>query len=281
MTEYVCPILDLPTSVDTTTFGRDSWTVVRCRKTGFVFLANPPDYKKLETEFAWERISVMERNRRDAEEPVVSHISALARSAATFMFPSRNKVVSLALQLLRRNKSSETLSVLDIGCGPGKFLEEVYKRCERIGRRTELVGIEVSPQIANLCRERLGPLGGRVICANAMDGTARLNPQSIHLSIMASFLEHDYQPLRLLKQLRDSLVPGGMIVLKVPNYACWNRIARGRRWCGFRFPDHVNYFTPDTLRRLATEAGFTVYRQTWLDKFPLNDNMYAVLKKAA
>jgi SAM-dependent methyltransferase len=279
--EYVCPILGQPTAVDRTAFGRDSWTVVRCRKTGFVFLANPPDYAKLATDFAWEKISVMERNRRDSEEPVVSRISALARNAATFVFPSRNKVVSLAFEILRQGKPSEALCVLDIGCGPGRFLEEIHRRCGRIERKAKLVGIEVSPQIAGLCRERLAPLGGSVICANAIDGTAQLKPESIHLAIMASFLEHDHQPLRLLKQLHVSLVSEGVIVLKVPNYACWNRIARGRKWCGFRFPDHVNYFTPETLRRLAVEAGFTVSRQTWLDKFPLNDNMYAVIKKVA
>jgi len=96
---------------------------------------------------------------------------------------------------------------------------------------------------------------------------------------MSSFLEHECRPLSLLKQLHPILKSKGVIILKVPNFACWNRIIRGRKWCGFRYPDHVNYFTPRTLRRLAQEAGFTVSRQNYLDKFPLSDNMYAVLTK--
>ena len=29
-----------------------------------------------------------------------------------------------------------------------------------------------------------------------------------------------------------------------------------KRWCGFRYPDHLNYFTPKTLAAMAGEAGF-------------------------
>jgi hypothetical protein len=32
--------------------------VVRCRETGFVFLANPPDYSQFESNFAWEKTSI-------------------------------------------------------------------------------------------------------------------------------------------------------------------------------------------------------------------------------
>ena len=119
----------------------------------------------------------------------------------------------------------------------------------------------------------------KVISANAIDGSSELNPDSIHVVVMSSFLEHECRPLSLLKRLYPILTAKGVIIVKVPNFACWNRIIRGRRWCGFRYPDHVNYFTPRTLRRLAQEAGFTVSRQSYLDKFPFSDNMYAILTK--
>jgi len=121
----------------------------------------------------------------------------------------------------------------------------------------------------------------KVISANAIDGSSELNPDSIHVVVMSSFLEHECRPLSLLKQLHPILKSKGVIILKVPNFACWNRIIRGEKWCGFRYPDHVNYFTPRTLRRLAQEAGYTVSRQNFLDKFPLSDNMYAILTKHA
>ena len=70
-----------------------------------------------------------------------------------------------------------------------------------------------------------------------------------------------------------------MIVIKVPNYASINRSVRGPKWAGFRWPDHVNYFTPSTLRKMADKAGFGIRRMGLADRFPLSDSMYAVLSK--
>ncbi len=71
-----------------------------------------------------------------------------------------------------------------------------------------------------------------------------------------------------------------MAIVKVPNYGCLNRMVMGRRWCGFRYPDHLNYFTPGTLRAAAEASGF----RAWFGltfRLPTSDNMYAVLSKAS
>jgi hypothetical protein len=70
------------------------------------------------------------------------------------------------------------------------------------------------------------------------------------------------------------------VLVKVPNYASWNRRLRGRRWCGSRWPDHVNYFTPATLAAAALAAGLEVERMTLLDRLPVSDSLYAVLRRA-
>jgi len=101
----------------------------------------------------------------------------------------------------------------------------------------------------------------------------------VDLVIMSSFLEHEAQPLALLQTLAPVLSAEALIVLKVPNFGCINRSLRGGRWCGFRYPDHVNYFTPATLKRLAEEAGFVVARQQFIECLPTSDTMYAVLRK--
>lgn len=46
---------------------------------------------------------------------------------------------------------------------------------------------------------------------------------------------------------------------------------------GFRFPDHVNYFTSRSLRSLAESVGYAYSRTNWLSAF--DDNIIAVLKK--
>jgi hypothetical protein len=65
--------------------------------------------------------------------------------------------------------------------------------------------------------------------------------------------------------------------VKVPNFASMNRVVMGRHWCGFRHPDHLNYFTPKTLRLLAEATGFDV-ELPFLDALPTDDNMVAILR---
>lgn len=122
--------------------------------------------------------------------------------------------------------------------------------------------------------------GGHVVQASAIDGLEQYGSETIDYAILQSFLEHESQPLALLQRLKKALRPAGAIVVKVPNFACWNRHLRGKRWCGFRFPDHVNYFTPRTLILLAESAGLKVVGQSLKERFPLSDNMYAVLQHA-
>jgi 2-polyprenyl-3-methyl-5-hydroxy-6-metoxy-1,4-benzoquinol methylase len=277
----ICPILNRPTEVDETGFYHDSWSLVRCQETGLVFLADPPDYSQLESEFAWEETSTAERKRRNLEEPIISRLSSFTKKARSIAFPRRNKIASMIITVAKGGNQSEPLHLLDIGCGWGNLMVEICNRVAKTGRKVVPYGIEVSEHLASLSADRVSELGGKVISANAIDGTTEINPDSIHVVVMSSFLEHECRPLSLLKRLHPILTSKGAIILKVPNFACWNRIIRGRRWCGFRFPDHVNYFTPRTLWRLAQEAGFTVSRQNYLDKFPLSDNMYAILTKCA
>ncbi|MGH8120198.1 MAG: methyltransferase domain-containing protein, partial [Gammaproteobacteria bacterium] len=95
-----------------------------------------------------------------------------------------------------------------------------------------------------------------------------------------SYLEHESNPAEVLKELHRTLQAGGVALVKVPNYSTLNRLVMGKNWCGFRFPDHLNYFTPETLRAMANNTGYKIYYGLTY-KLPTNDNMYAVLTKHA
>jgi SAM-dependent methyltransferase len=211
-------------------------------------------------------------------EPWVAKWSALTRFVRRAVLPNRNRLFAMARAVLPRGTS---LTLLDVGCGTGSLLADIARRYARLGIAVVPLGIEISRHLAAVSGAAYAALGGKVVFAGAVDGMSEFPPESLDGIFLSSFLEHEAQPLRLLRETRRALKTAGAIVLKVPNYACWNRLLRGRRWCGYRFPDHVNYFTPRTLAILATEAGFVVARQNFLDRLPLSDSMYAVLRKKA
>ena len=273
-----CPILEKTVAVEPTNYSRGPWQVVRCCETGLVFLANPPDYEQLETEFAWEKTHAAEHQRRVREEPLLASVSSFYKWLKVKLRPHRCKVFELTRCALQNAPMKQQLAVVDIGCGWGNLMESLHQRFAALGQQIAPCGIEVSKELAELAGERLQRLGGRVIQANAVDGAGQLTPGSIDIAIMRSFLEHERRPLTLLKMLRPALAAGGSVIIKVPNFNSLNRRLRGRRWCGFRYPDHVQYFTPRTLKLLAEQAGYTIARQSLWDKPPLSDNMYAILQ---
>jgi hypothetical protein len=52
----------------------------------------------------------------------------------------------------------------------------------------------------------------------------------------------------------------------------------GKRWCGFRYPDHLNYFTARSLREMGEKCGFSV-SYGLKGRIPTNDNLHAVFRK--
>ena len=247
-------------------YSQAPWELKTCAACRFVYLENPPGYTELEENFAWEKTSAAEEARRDAERPLAKRFSRAFRHFRQRVL-KRDKLSTLLFQQLPRGK------VLDIGCGGGGVLARLPTD------RYQPHGIEISRALAAAANALAQARGGRVVQANAIAGLAQFAPDSLDVALLSGFLEHETQPALLLRELRRVLRPGAPVIVKVPNYGCLNRLVRGAKWCGFRHPDHVNYFTPRSLARLADDCGFRVARCTLGDRWPLSDNLWAVLQK--
>lgn len=277
----VCPLVGRPTETEPTPFERDGYRLVRCTETGFVFLENPPEYEELRDDFPWEQTIQAESQRRRRREPLLSRVSDAAKVLKRWIAPRRNRMYTLAARVAQALGGAKPIRLLDIGCGCGGLAVDCCQRFAATGRDVTPIGLELSPHLAEAAGSRFSDWSGHVIAAPAVSGLDQVEDGSVDVAMMASFLEHDQRPLELLRALRPKLAVGGGAIVKVPNFASLNRRVRGERWCGFRYPDHVNYFTPETLERLAKEAGYSVDRPSRADRPVLGDNMYAVLRAAA
>ena len=268
------PILGRDTSVVPTPFERDGWRLVQCRETGFVFLPNPPAYEALSEDHAWESTYEEERARRARQDLIFSALGRITFRLRLRLLPRRNPFAALTARRLTRRRAQGVATVVDIGCADAKFTLRVADDVARRGHAASFIGIAVSKALATQAGR-----GGRAIEASAVGGVRQLPAHSVAAVLMSSFLEHEARPLELLEAVRGVLEPDGVVILKVPNYASWNRLLRGARWCGFRYPDHVNYFTPKSLAMLANRAGLAC-EQGLAMRLPTSDNMYALLRRA-
>ncbi|MGI9103935.1 MAG: class I SAM-dependent methyltransferase [Terriglobales bacterium] len=223
-------------------------------------MENPPAYEHLESDFAWEKTWAEEDARRRAGRPVLYHTSRALQAIPKRLF-KRDKLMTWVHHYFAPGP------VLDVGCAGGHTLLKLPPQYVPFG-------IEVSKELARVAGERFAARGGEVIQGDALSAMPKFQPGFFTGIIMTSYLEHEVDPHSALVAAARLMRPGSRLIIKVPNYESWNRSVRGARWCGFRYPDHVNYFTPALLRGLVEAAGLRVARFGFSDRLPTSDNMW-------
>jgi SAM-dependent methyltransferase len=133
---------------------------------------------------------------------------------------------------------------LEVGCATGQFLEAAT----RAGMQAE--GLDVSPGAVARARER--GLAARL--ARVED----FAPAAPYDTIAAfDVIEHLLDPRAFLDRLRGWLVPGGTLVLTLPDVgSLYPRLLMRRHWFYYLPSDHLYYFNPRTITRLLGEHGF-------------------------
>jgi SAM-dependent methyltransferase len=240
------------------------WILKQCAACLMVYLENPPVSAMLEDDLAWEKTFETESTVRQARNPLLYRLGRMPKAAAQAIF-KRDKLLSLVKRYIAPGP------ILDVGCAGGHTLAALpaeYIPC----------GVEISRELARVAGERFGPRGGFVKQGDAPAAMRQLSQNYFTGVLMTSYLEHETKAHAVLEAARGVMKDSAKLIIKVPNYASWNRSLRGRQWCGFRFPDHVNYFTPQTLTRLLVDAGFAVHRFGLVDRLPTSDTMWLIAK---
>lgn len=247
---------------------RGDWRLKACTGCGFVYLENAPAYAEMtDGEFEWSKSLATETERRRNEEPLLHKMHVPLKRRWNRLF-RRDKLLALARQFISPGP------VLDVGCGSGK-------RLLGLPPQYTLFGIEVSRTLAAQASHHFAGRGGAAYVGPALRWLDELEACRFTGVIMRAYLEHEIAPRAALNGAHRVLKEGGHLIVKVPNYASLNRRVRGARWCGFRFPDHVNYFTPRSIATMLRETGFSIVQFHWRDRFPTSDNMWLVARRNA
>ncbi|PIW32052.1 MAG: hypothetical protein COW29_00110 [Rhodobacterales bacterium CG15_BIG_FIL_POST_REV_8_21_14_020_59_13] len=244
--------------------GRTPWTIGECGACGFAYLTAAASYADLSDFYSWDKAIVLEAKRRKTAQPAVQWLDQKTRWRL-HLFP-RPETRTFLQALLPGGK------VVDIGCGSGKqglALPDLYTP----------FGVEISRSLAEEADAAFAVRGGSCRHAPSSEGLGQFDAYMFDGAMLNSYLEHETEPLAVLRALRRVLKPEGVAVVKVPNFASWNAALMKQNWCGIRLPDHVNYFTPSLLAAMSEAAGFTVDFPR-LTNLPTNDNFWAFLRPA-
>lgn len=147
--------------------------------------------------------------------------------------------------LMKRYHLSEK-SVADVGCGYGNNL--VY-----FGPGS--YGIEILEKQASFARGIGLPAYTRDFLKDDMSDL----PQ-VDAAVCYAVIEHVESPHIAFRRICGLLKPGGIALIYVPTLPLIPLLSKlpkvGKHFTGYLHADHINAFTPATLRFMATRAGF-------------------------
>jgi 2-polyprenyl-3-methyl-5-hydroxy-6-metoxy-1,4-benzoquinol methylase len=137
-------------------------------------------------------------------------------------------------------------SLLDIGCGTGAFLHTMKSAGWQVrglepdagarAKAAELYGLSVAP----------------------VDQLFSLPSGSFDVITMWHVLEHVHELKAYIDQCKKLLVPGGTLVIAVPNYTSADASHYGPYWAAYDVPRHLYHFSPKSMQHLLTQGGFTL-----------------------
>ena len=135
--------------------------------------------------------------------------------------------------------------LLDMGCNEGRGLS-LYA-----DNGFQVEGLELNEAAAALARRR----GFRVHTAPL----AQFRPQEPYdVVVLANVLEHAWDPVEMLAEVRRLLRPQGEVWISCPNAASlWHRVF-GRAWVNWHVPFHLWHFSPATLQGVLELAGYEI-----------------------
>jgi SAM-dependent methyltransferase/predicted RNA-binding Zn-ribbon protein involved in translation (DUF1610 family) len=151
---------------------------------------------------------------------------------------------SRTVEFIRKFRDSGRL--LEIGCAYGFLLDEAK-------RHFDVTGIELAEEAADHCRR-----SGLRVFAGAADERLLQGLGVFDVVIMLDVIEHLPVPHETIALLARHLKPGGIIVVTTGDFGALPARLAGARWRLMTPPQHLWFFSQESMRRMAASAGLKV-----------------------
>jgi 2-polyprenyl-3-methyl-5-hydroxy-6-metoxy-1,4-benzoquinol methylase len=154
--------------------------------------------------------------------------------------------------------------VLDIGCSSGNFGKVLISE-----KQTTVDGIELDPDDAKLAEKVLN----KVQALNVeTDDISMFEDSAYDIIYFGDVIEHLVDPVKVLKKVKAKLAPEGAIIFSIPNMThitvrimlMSGRFSYGRT--GLLDNTHLHYYDLNEIKRVFSEAGFTINELDWVTR---------------
>jgi SAM-dependent methyltransferase len=210
---------------------KGSFTYVKCADCGLVYM-NP--------QISLEDVKAFYP---DDYAPHKSHLNKADKSEKVPKSRLGKNLPKLLFQKLNANSC-----VLDVGCGSGKFLNEVKNvfGCK-------VYGLDISEQAAKTVKDNYG-----LDIFTGLITDAPFPPDNFDVITAWQYMEHIHNPLESLRMFYRLLKPDGLCLISTPNFNSFNAKIFKNRWFGLECPRHLYIYTPETINKLLQKAGFSL-----------------------
>jgi SAM-dependent methyltransferase len=133
--------------------------------------------------------------------------------------------------------------LLEVGCAYGFFLQEARPFFE-------VCGIELAADAAAHARR-----AGLNVLTGVADEATLQGLGSFDAIVMLDVIEHLPDPLDMLRLLGRHLAPGGIMVITTGDFGSLVARLLGKHWRLMTPPQHLWFFTPESLSGMARSAG--------------------------
>ncbi len=136
--------------------------------------------------------------------------------------------------------------LLELGCAYGFFLREA-RECFQVA------GIELSEDAAAHARARgLNVIGG-IADEATLQQLGRMD-----VIVLLDVVEHLPDPFETLRLCKDYLNPRGILVMTTGDFGALTARVAGRNWRLMTPPQHLWYFTAESMKRLSARLGMSL-----------------------
>ncbi|MBI3754341.1 MAG: class I SAM-dependent methyltransferase [Deltaproteobacteria bacterium] len=159
-------------------------------------------------------------------------------------------VARFSQEIKRIKKFKQGGKVLDIGCATGSFMKMVHLE------GFEPYGVDVSSFAVDYIKNTYGfpAFVGFLAESNFDKGM-------FDIVTMHHVIEHIPNPVKfLLNEVKPILKDNGLLVAEVPNFGSFESKINREEWEDLKPWEHLNQFTPETLRLCLEKAGFRVIK---------------------